>query len=591
MFVFLGSGVGLGATSGEAHADAARCRVTGEHIGARGTVHFTADPARAEREFRVAAIQLEKRSSGDASLRLTEDSLQPSAGLDGRRHLPEPPLSVSRYYRNLDVSLLNAEGLGVVRGKDGCSQTGHEGGLRPLGGRPMADLGSTLHGGIVFSIDRSPTAEEMTAIVNRVAAAAAAGHGRIPAMRVRQPDEWAAICADNGAALFAAATPRLRRLPFGASPSADGGAGGSRSRPAVAVERVGLAVGYRAAGYTGPGEHYDPSWTSNCEAREKYGSDSVEGQVFLALDTVRIAAGLAGIDGNASSAAQLFAPSGRPHAYSRAGRTDKRVDALCNVMTVPLELSLLGDGSAAALKGLVAAINAKLPPDIRLFQVFRTAAGFNAKQYCEYRQYEMLIPCRALLPPLAARQCATDTQVIAPWPVVWRADGAKAVRRQGMRGLLAAPVRAAPGQPSFRVCSVDGSDGDGSGYWVEWTQRRRLCGTQPPMIRIAILCSIKDGVSARSGGQWYASAVGEGRCHARGAALEFFGCGALPTVSAEDGQPQQQWDLRALSLSSRATTWRRIDYETLRLLDTPPVPLPAAAHVIQLGLWCDCTPV
>jgi hypothetical protein len=51
---------------------------------------------------------------------------------------------------------------------------------------------------------------------------------------------------------------------------------------------------------------------------------------------------------------------------------------------VPLETALLGDGSPQDLAALLRSLNAALPSDVRVFQVFRTSKGFNAKQFCEF---------------------------------------------------------------------------------------------------------------------------------------------------------------------------------------------------------------
>jgi len=368
MFAVVATGKGPGATTGEPHADAQRDRQTNQPIGARGTIHLTAEAA-AAREFRVAEIQLQKKSSGDSSVRICDTSLQPLPGADGRRHLPEES-SVSRCYRNHDVSILNAEGLGVIRGSDSkATQTGHEGGLAPLGATPPAGQ-CTMHGGIVFSLNKAPTPMQLKALAARVASDAAASG---PGLRHTDPARWASIRADSGAALIASIEPRRRRPQRVNTPGSS-----ALSAPS---ELVGLAVGYNSARYVGKAVSYDSDWPVDCEAREKYGTDSVEGQIFLALDRVRLAAGGAVAEG---ATGLSHAQAGRTPVYSRAARTDRNVDALCNVLSVPLETALLGDGSPQDLAALLRSLNAALPSDVRVFQVFRTSKGFNAKQFCEF---------------------------------------------------------------------------------------------------------------------------------------------------------------------------------------------------------------
>lgn len=366
MFAVVATGQGPGATTGEPHADAQRDRQTNQPIGARGTIHLTAD-TRAEREFRVAEIQLQRKSSSDSSLRICDASLDILPGADGRRHLPEHT-SVSRRYRNHEVSVLNAEGLGVVPGTDSANtQTGHEGGIAPLGGTPPAGQ-CTMHGGIVFSLSKAPTLHELQALAVRVASDAAAVG---PGIRRTNPARWKSICSDNGAALIASIDQRRRRPQHVNTP-------GSAAFIAPS-ELVGIALGYNSHRYVGNAVSYDPDWPVDCEARESYGPDSVEGQLFLALDSIRLAAGGAVAEGVADIS---HAQAGRTPVYSRAARTDRNVDALCNVLSVPLECALLGDGSPQHIAVLVASLNDALPSDIRVFHVFRTAKGFNAKQFC-----------------------------------------------------------------------------------------------------------------------------------------------------------------------------------------------------------------
>ena len=130
---------------------------------------------------------------------------QAERGADGRRHLPEES-SLSRRYSNLDVSILNAEGLGVVAGPEG-TRLGHEGGLAPLGrGAPEGQC--TMHGTIVFSLDFAPTPTELQALADHVAAAAATlGAG----VRYTDAAQWERVCSDNGAGLIATIDARRKR--------------------------------------------------------------------------------------------------------------------------------------------------------------------------------------------------------------------------------------------------------------------------------------------------------------------------------------------------------------------------------------------
>ena len=174
------------------------------------------------------------------------------------------------------------------------------------------------------------------------------------------------VRSDNGSGLIHGIEPRRRRPLLGGSPGSAGFG--------VPTELVGLAVGYNAAEYAGSGQFFDTDWPVDCEARESYGESSVEGQVFRALDAVRLKSSVEGV--SEAAAESLHALAGRTPVYSRAARTDRGVDAICNVLSLPLETALLGDGSAEHAAEFLRALNEGLPGEIRVFQVFRTAKGF-----------------------------------------------------------------------------------------------------------------------------------------------------------------------------------------------------------------------
>ena len=70
-------GVGPAAATGEPHVDMVQDRETHIPIGARGTIHLTAGGSGAEREFRVAPVELTtKLSSADKTLRVADHCLQ-----------------------------------------------------------------------------------------------------------------------------------------------------------------------------------------------------------------------------------------------------------------------------------------------------------------------------------------------------------------------------------------------------------------------------------------------------------------------------------------------------------------------------------
>jgi len=78
MFPIVATGVGPAATTGEPHVDMIQDRETHIPIGARGTIHLTAGGSGAEREFRVAPVELTKVGVSQAgnALRLADHCLQ-----------------------------------------------------------------------------------------------------------------------------------------------------------------------------------------------------------------------------------------------------------------------------------------------------------------------------------------------------------------------------------------------------------------------------------------------------------------------------------------------------------------------------------
>lgn len=91
----------------------------------------------------------------------------------------------------------------------------------------------------------------------------------------------------------------------------------------------------------------------------------------------------------------------------RACRTDKGVHAAGQVVSLKMlvkthdpssidERVLLSE--ADALDATVARLNALLPRDIRIFAIRRTANSFHAKERCDSRFYEYLLPTYALAP-------------------------------------------------------------------------------------------------------------------------------------------------------------------------------------------------
>ena len=130
----------------------------------------------------------------------------------------------------------------------------------------------------------------------------------------------------------------------------------------------------------------------------------------------------------------------------------------------------------------------------------------------------MLVPMCALYPE------STELPAVQSQRCVWRADASEPSlhnecwerRECGHLRLLSTPAK-------FSIPS------DGTGWYFEWTQARKRWGSSPPMIRLAVCIQVpgRDGDADHGQGQWFVSAVGDRKCHAYGAALEYF---ALMTV-------------------------------------------------------------
>jgi len=74
--------------------------------------------------------------------------------------------------------------------------------------------------------------------------------------------------------------------------------------------------------------------------------------------------------------------------FQRASKTDKNVSAIGQVCSVKF----------SEFDNITEIINAKLPPQIRIIDVFRTTKSFHAKGMCKYRTYRYITPSFAFSP-------------------------------------------------------------------------------------------------------------------------------------------------------------------------------------------------
>lgn len=127
--------------------------------------------------------------------------------------------------------------------------------------------------------------------------------------------------------------------------------------------KVAVLIGYAGTGYKG----------MQINILEK----TIEGDLFAAF----VAAG-------AISKANADDP--KKSSLVRCARTDKGVHAAGNVISLKL---IIEDAD------IVQKINNALPPQIRVWGIERTNAGFSCYQTCDSRWYEYLIPTHSFLPP------------------------------------------------------------------------------------------------------------------------------------------------------------------------------------------------
>jgi tRNA pseudouridine38-40 synthase len=80
-----------------------------------------------------------------------------------------------------------------------------------------------------------------------------------------------------------------------------------------------------------------------------------------------------------------------------SGRTDAGVHAVGQVASVSLESTIANDT-------LQRALNATLPPDVRIMRVEDAPAGFNARFDARRKTYHYAVYCGSVLPPMLRRQ-------------------------------------------------------------------------------------------------------------------------------------------------------------------------------------------
>ncbi|KAK9865118.1 hypothetical protein WJX84_001931 [Apatococcus fuscideae] len=160
--------------------------------------------------------------------------------------------------------------------------------------------------------------------------------------------------------------------------------------------------------------------------------------------------------------------------WARAARTDKGVSAVGNVVSLAMMVEI---------PDLVARINAHLPPQIRVLGFTRVTGTFDARQLCDKRRYEYILPASAFDPQ--AHKPRADLPLPGPPSAAAQACGAMptdakaAVAETGIKEAAISGAEAADeaGAPAAEVAAdVQPADGSGasSGFVFDEAAQERL---------------------------------------------------------------------------------------------------------------------
>ncbi|KAJ1655349.1 tRNA pseudouridine synthase 1 [Dispira simplex] len=133
--------------------------------------------------------------------------------------------------------------------------------------------------------------------------------------------------------------------------------------PRLPKRKVALLMGFCGTGYQG--------------MQVNPGSKTIEGELFQALV-------------KAGAVSQDNADDHKKVSLVRAARTDKGVHAAGQVVSLKMIIDI---------PDIVVKINQVLPEQIRVWGYARTVNSFNAKNLCDSRIYEYLLPTHVFLPP------------------------------------------------------------------------------------------------------------------------------------------------------------------------------------------------
>ena len=92
--------------------------------------------------------------------------------------------------------------------------------------------------------------------------------------------------------------------------------------------------------------------------------------------------------------------------WSRAARTDKKVHALCNGVSLKMEIleKYILEGRKIDYEKMIKDINVEMPMDIRVFSIKKVGKHFDIRHKANSRVYNYIIPSRLFQPYKAFKE-------------------------------------------------------------------------------------------------------------------------------------------------------------------------------------------
>jgi tRNA pseudouridine38-40 synthase len=92
--------------------------------------------------------------------------------------------------------------------------------------------------------------------------------------------------------------------------------------------------------------------------------------------------------------------------WTRASRTDKKVSAVMNVVSV--KLHKIPDFNEDQIKG---ELNKRLPQDIKVFRIIEVSPSFDAKENNNHREYHYILPSFCLQPKILCKEITASDNI------------------------------------------------------------------------------------------------------------------------------------------------------------------------------------